>query len=56
MSSSLKYFIIGVGIWNIADGLLSLRAKALKHALFVDTCRVLRSILGLGLVIAGFLI
>ena len=51
-----KYFIIAAGIWNIGDGIVSLKMKSLKHTMFTDVSRAVRTLLGVGLVIVGFLI
>jgi hypothetical protein len=56
MTFIAKCFIIAAGIWNIVDGILSLRTKSLRHTVFWDACRLIRTLLGLGLVVFGFLI
>jgi len=50
----IKIFLIIAGLWNAFDGAVSLRLRSLGHSAFSDACRVVRALLGVGLILAGF--
>lgn len=53
---AFKIFIIIAGIWNICDGIISIKVAYLGHSKLADFCRLIRTLFGLGLVIVGILI
>lgn len=52
----IKYFIISAGVWNLLDGIVSIRVTYLGHTKLADFCRLIRTFIGLGLIIAGVFI
>lgn len=52
----IKYFVIGAGVWNLLDGIVSIRVTYLGHTRISDLCRLIRGLIGLCLIIAGVLI
>ncbi len=49
----IKTFLIFAGIWNFWDGIVSIKIKSLKHSWITDSCRAVRALLGIGLIIIG---
>ena len=49
----IKIFLIFAGVWNLWDGIVSIKIKSLKHSWITDSCRVVRALLGIGLIIIG---
>ncbi|MCK9572449.1 MAG: hypothetical protein M0Q96_04145 [Candidatus Omnitrophica bacterium] len=52
----VKIFLIFCGIWNLLDGIVSIKLRSLGHSWISDLCRLIRALLGLGLILAGLLI
>jgi hypothetical protein len=52
---AFKIFIIIAGIWNICDGIVSIKVTYLGHTKLADFCRLIRTLFGFILVIIGIL-
>jgi len=50
----IKIFLVLAGIWNLMDGIASIRLRSLGHSWISDTCRVIRYLIGIGLIFLGF--
>ena len=49
----VKGFLIFAGIWNFFDGIVSIRLEQLGHSKFSDSGRLIRSLIGVGVIIIG---
>ncbi|MBU1726343.1 MAG: hypothetical protein KJ880_01765 [Candidatus Omnitrophica bacterium] len=52
----IRIFLIAAGIWNIFDGLISIELRSLGHSRLSDSCRFIRLLIGLGLIVVAFFI
>lgn len=50
----IKTFIILSGIWNLVDGIISIKLEHLGHTKLSDLARLARSLIGVGLIVLGF--
>jgi|WetSurMetagenome_2_1015567.scaffolds.fasta_scaffold624122_1 hypothetical protein len=50
----MKAFLMFAGIWNFFDGIISIRLEHLGHSKLSDLGRLIRSLIGVGLLIIGF--
>jgi hypothetical protein len=50
----VKAFLMFAGIWNFFDGIISIRLEQLGHSKLSDLGRLIRSLIGVGLIIVGF--
>jgi len=50
----IKIFLILAGIWNLFDGIISIKLEHLGHTMLSDLGRLARSLIGLGLLFVGF--
>ena len=49
----IKLFLILAGIWNFFDGIISIRLVHLGHSKLSDLGRLVRTLIGAGLIIIG---
>jgi len=49
----IKVFLILSGIWNLFDGIISIKLENLGHTKLSDSARLARSLIGIGLILIG---
>ena len=49
----VKLFFMLAGIWNILDGIVSIKLRSLGHSRLSDSCRVVRVLIGFGLLLVA---
>ncbi len=49
----IKIFLILSGTWNFFDGIISIKLEHLGHTRLSDLGRLVRSLIGIGLILAG---
>ena len=49
----IKAFLILSGIWNLFDGIISIKLENLGHTKLSDLARLARSLIGIGLILIG---
>jgi len=50
----IKAFLILSGVWNLFDGIISIKLENLGHTKLSDLARLARSLIGIGLILIGF--
>ena len=51
---AIKAFLIFSGIWNVLDGIISIKLEHLGHTKLSDLGRLVRFLIGIGLILIGF--
>jgi hypothetical protein len=49
----VKAFLIFAGVWNFFDGIVSIKLEHLGHSKLSDSGRLVRSLIGVGLILIG---